>query len=279
MPRLPKLGGDIGHWGSILNDFLSQSHTSTGGLKPNSVGSSQIQSQSVTKAQLDKAVQASLDKADSALQSQTAAGSSSNSSNGGGAVIDESNLIHKTGNETIGGIKTFTSVPVVPAGSLPQTAITDLTSDLAGKEPLLAASSSSTYLRGDKSWQTLNKAAVGGLENVDNTSDANKPVSTAQAAADALKQPIASLEADVAAKIGTSGALDTALDGEYTAAFRPSSSILYDGSGNISSVTEGGITTTYTYNSDGTVATENRLGLVRTWTYDGNYNPISSVVA
>lgn len=33
---------------------------------------------------------------------------------------------------------------------------------------------------------------ITGLENVDNTSDANKPVSTAQAAADALKAPLAS---------------------------------------------------------------------------------------
>lgn len=49
-------------------------------------------------------------------------------------------------------------------------------------EPILSASSSSKYYRGDKTWQVLDKSAVG-LGNVDNTSDANKPVSTAQAAA------------------------------------------------------------------------------------------------
>lgn len=38
------------------------------------------------------------------------------------------------------------------------------------------------YLRGDLTWQLLDKSAVG-LGNVDNTSDDNKPVSTAQAAA------------------------------------------------------------------------------------------------
>lgn len=43
----------------------------------------------------------------------------------------------------------------------------------------------------DPSWLTLSKSKVG-LGNVDNTSDANKPVSTAQAAADALKANIAS---------------------------------------------------------------------------------------
>jgi hypothetical protein len=33
MARLPNVGGDRGNWGTILNDFLSQSHTSDGGLK------------------------------------------------------------------------------------------------------------------------------------------------------------------------------------------------------------------------------------------------------
>lgn len=42
-------------------------------------------------------------------------------------------------------------------------------------EPKVSAGTTSQYYRGDKSWQTLNKAAVG-LENVDNTSDADKPV-------------------------------------------------------------------------------------------------------
>ena len=45
-------------------------------------------------------------------------------------------------------------------------------------EPAIAAGTTSQYWRGDKSWQTLDKIAVG-LGNVDNTSDANKPISTA----------------------------------------------------------------------------------------------------
>lgn len=49
---------------------------------------------------------------------------------------------------------------------------------LDGKEPTIAATTSADYYRGDKTFQTLNKAAVG-LSNVDNTSDANKPISTA----------------------------------------------------------------------------------------------------
>ena len=49
---------------------------------------------------------------------------------------------------------------------------------LNAKEGTIAAGTVSQYYRGDKSWQTLDKAAVG-LSNVDNTSDANKPISTA----------------------------------------------------------------------------------------------------
>lgn len=46
------------------------------------------------------------------------------------------------------------------------------------KEPALTAGTTAQYYRGDKSWQTLNKASVG-LTNADDTSDANKPISTA----------------------------------------------------------------------------------------------------
>ena len=53
-----------------------------------------------------------------------------------------------------------------------------LQSVLDGKEPTITAGTTGQYYRGDKSFQTLDKAAVG-LSNVDNTSDANKPISTA----------------------------------------------------------------------------------------------------
>jgi hypothetical protein len=55
------------------------------------------------------------------------------------------------------------------------------------KENAIAAGTTSQYWRGDKTWQTLDKTAVG-LANVDNTSDANKPVSTATQTALNLKQ-------------------------------------------------------------------------------------------
>lgn len=53
-------------------------------------------------------------------------------------------------------------------------------------EPTIAAGTTSQYRRGDKTWQTLNKAAVG-LGSVDNTADADKPVSGPMALALASK--------------------------------------------------------------------------------------------
>jgi hypothetical protein len=49
---------------------------------------------------------------------------------------------------------------------------------LNAKENTITAGTTSQYYRGDKTFQTLDKSSVG-LGNVDNTSDANKPVSTA----------------------------------------------------------------------------------------------------
>lgn len=60
------------------------------------------------------------------------------------------------------------------------------------KEPTIAAGAAAQYWRGDKSWQTLDKTAAG-LANVDDTSDANKPVSTAQQTALNGKASLASI--------------------------------------------------------------------------------------
>jgi hypothetical protein len=53
---------------------------------------------------------------------------------------------------------------------------------LLTKEPLITAGTITQYWRGDKTWQTLDKSVIG-LGNVDNTSDASKPVSAAVQAA------------------------------------------------------------------------------------------------
>lgn len=52
MARLPQPGGDAGNWGSILNDYLAQSHKSDGTIKDNSIGAAQLQDNSVTASSL-----------------------------------------------------------------------------------------------------------------------------------------------------------------------------------------------------------------------------------
>jgi hypothetical protein len=68
---------------------------------------------------------------------------------------------------------------------------TNTTAALTGLEPTITAGTTSQYWRGDKSWQTLDKAAVG-LGNVDNTTDLGKPISTATQTALDLKANLAS---------------------------------------------------------------------------------------
>jgi len=53
--RLPVPGSDQDQWGSILNDFLAQSHASNGGLKSSVVGEQQLADGSVSTAKLQPA--------------------------------------------------------------------------------------------------------------------------------------------------------------------------------------------------------------------------------
>jgi hypothetical protein len=85
---------------------------------------------------------------------------------------------------------------------------TDLQNALNGKEGTITAGTTSQYYRGDKTFQTLDKAAVG-LSNVDNTTDANKPVSTATQTA--LNAKANTSHSHI---IGDVTGLQTALDGK-----------------------------------------------------------------
>lgn len=57
MSRLPTPGADDGAWGDVLNSFLHVSHTSTGTLNDNIIGTSQIQDSAVTATKLSAPVQ------------------------------------------------------------------------------------------------------------------------------------------------------------------------------------------------------------------------------
>lgn len=78
-------------------------------------------------------------------------------------------------------------------------------------------------------------------------------------------------DAAVADLVTPGTATKAVLDGTYAPVFA-TTGITYDGAGNVQTVTENGITTTYAYNSDGSVHTDTRAGVTRTYTYDGSGN-------
>jgi len=196
MARLPIPGSDDGTWGDVLNSYLSVSHNTDGSLKPSAVVAS--------------------------------------------GAADDAAVVHTTGAETVAGVKTFSSSPVVPtptsstqaankgyvdstvsagapdasttikglvrlAGDLGGTAASPTVPGLAGKQAAsgdltsiaaLTPADNDLLQRKSGAWTNRTPAQVKtdlsltksdvGLGNVDNTSDANKPVSTAaQTALDA----------------------------------------------------------------------------------------------
>lgn len=84
---------------------------------------------------------------------------------------DDSAVVKLTTNQTLAGTKTFSSPPVVPDGSFTEAKVAGLTTDLTAKAPLASPAFTGTPTG-------INKGHVG-LGNVDNTSDTNKPISTA----------------------------------------------------------------------------------------------------
>jgi hypothetical protein len=89
------------------------------------------------------------------------------------ATIPDANATTKGKIKLTGDLGGTADAPTVPA--------------LANKENTINAGTTSQYYRGDKTWQTLDKTAVG-LANVDNTTDATKPISAATQTALALKE-------------------------------------------------------------------------------------------
>jgi hypothetical protein len=95
-------------------------------------------------------------------------------SGGGGSVtsVNSQTGVVVLGKADIGlGNVDNTSDANKPVSTATQTA-------LDGKENSITTGTTAQYWLGDKSWQTLDKTSVG-LGNVDNTSDVNKPISTA----------------------------------------------------------------------------------------------------
>ncbi len=115
------------------------------------------------------------------------------------------------------------------AGDLGGTADLPTVPGLANKENTIATGTTTQYFRGDKTWQTLDKSSVG-LTNVDNTSDANKPVSTATQAVLNSKEDTTNKSFNIA--LGTSdvlfptqNAVKTYVDTQITASATPDATL------------------------------------------------------
>jgi hypothetical protein len=106
------------------------------------------------------------------------------------AVSGVAQILNKPSIPTVSDATTTTKGIVQLAGDLGGTAASPTVPGLASKENTVTAGATTQYYRGDKSWQTLDKTAVN-LANVDNTSDANKPISSATTTALNLKANLA----------------------------------------------------------------------------------------
>lgn len=108
MSRLPIPGQDDNTWGTILNDFLSVSLNNDGTVKNGVIGDAQISD--VTQAKV------------TGLATTFA------------AKANDSAVIHNTGNESIGGVKTFVLSPTLPTPTGNSDAATKAYVDQINKE-------------------------------------------------------------------------------------------------------------------------------------------------
>lgn len=97
-----------------------------------------------------------------------------------GVVLSLDPSMNTSSNQTIGGIKTFSQTrlqgsPTVPGQVISRKYANDT---ISPKQDAFEGEGSGFYFAGDKTFKPLNKTSIG-LDDVDNTSDPNKPISIA----------------------------------------------------------------------------------------------------
>jgi hypothetical protein len=178
MARLPTPGSDDGTWGDVLNTFLEVAHNTDGSLADGSVSTGAITDGTVTEAKLSSGVQTKLNS--------SAAVTSVNSKTG--AVVLNADDI----SDTTATHKFVTATD--------KTKLSNLSGTNTGDQDLSGLVTKTTTVNGHalSANVTVSKSDVG-LTNVDNTSDANKPISSAT-------QTALNAKANDASVVHTSGA-------------------------------------------------------------------------
>ncbi|QQS19263.1 hypothetical protein IPL68_03430 [Candidatus Saccharibacteria bacterium] len=185
--RLPTPGGDDGTWGAILNDYLAQAHKTDGTLKDDVVTAAALAPGAVTATGVADAT-ISEAKLDGALQAKV------NGLGGGGSLtlsgdvtgLSTATVVAKVNGVTVSGTPAAGQVLKATSASAATWQADD------------TGSGAVTSVAGRTGAVTLTKTDVG-LGNVDNTSDAAKPVST-------LVQTALNSKADDSAAVHNTGA-------------------------------------------------------------------------
>ena len=201
MARLPEPGADSGVWGDVLNDFLSVEHNSDGSLKlGGTLGSyapldNPIFTGTVTVPNPSSATDAVTKSYVDTLVGGVSAPDATTSTKG---VVQLAGDLSGTATNPQIADGAITNANINAAAGIAQNKIADLTTDLSSKQPLdadlttvagLSPNNDDVLQRKGGAWTNRSPAQLKpdlgltrsdvGLGSVDNTADADKPVSTA----------------------------------------------------------------------------------------------------
>jgi hypothetical protein len=199
--RLPIPGQDKGTWGDILNGYLLVSHAADGSLNSAVIGSGQIQANSITNALLDIPTQSIIASVAAKYVKPSSGIPSTDLSTGAQTSLSAASTAVQSVNGLTG---TSLSLASTNLSDFNLSSISDgqvLTYNAATSKwkNQVAPSAPVSSVAGRTGDVVLTSTDVG-LANVNNTSDANKPVSTATQTALNLKATTSTL-----ATVATSG--------------------------------------------------------------------------